>query len=191
MWYPERGRKPKDKTAVMGGDWDRVLERGLNWSSKYEPPTGVETGMIPLQNYAFYQAARARFIDGARWSDTGWFAWMKATAPARYETEAAITERLALLDRLFEEPRSRHLATGPADRPRVNIGRSGRVAIDDGRHRLVVAAVAGVASLEVALSFVHPEADPNPAVAQVIGANPAPLHPLRRVLGRLCQPKPR
>jgi hypothetical protein len=146
----------------LAGDWDQVLERDLQWSSAYEADAMGRWGMIPLQRYGFYRALQDRFQAGKTWEDTGWYQWIVGqvtTDPVhRYGTAKTIRERLDLLERMHAAYAGKGSIPPDGVRPVVNIGREGRVSIEDGRHRLCVAKVAGAKSIAVTVCVLHIDA---------------------------------
>ena len=115
--------------------------------------------MVPLQNYGFLTALNQRFHHGAAWEDTEWYNWMQRTGPSRYNTAAKIKKRVQFLDTLYAECLSGAYRMQSDDPPLINIGRQGRIALDDGRHRICIAKVAGIARISVKINAVHPEYD--------------------------------
>jgi hypothetical protein len=165
--YPEfRQRKwpfLTDRTRVMTGDWDQVLDRRLFYGSVYERQGNQQRGMIPLDNYEFFNSLQLRFVEGRQWRETAWVDWLykqiSAKRPVRrYETATAIDDRLAFLDQLYADCRVGNYRQDASDLPVVNIGRQGRIAIDDGRHRMCVAIIAGVDRLIAECRVIHPDA---------------------------------
>lgn len=148
-------RAPVTGSGFCIGDWDRVLDRSCFWSARYEGGKNAPSGMVPLANYWFLTALKARFQDAVEWEDTEWYAWMRATRPSRYKTDAKIEKRLRFLDRLHNDCLSGGYRLGGEDPPLINIGRMGRIAIEDGRHRICVAKVCGVAPITVQINAVH------------------------------------
>ncbi len=149
----------RPKTRRLGGDWDRPLNTTVYWCSVYEPAVESGRGMVPLARYEFYKALELHFLDGQSWEATAWYRWMvnrKESVPVRrYATSAEMQQRLSLLDSLYAEFRTGNYLDDPIDRPIVNIGREGRIALEDGRHRLCVARLAGVKEIRVDVDVVH------------------------------------
>jgi hypothetical protein len=161
-----------------GGDWDLVdAEAEFVWSGRYES-RGTPSRMIPLERFGFYEACRARYEGGADWSSTAWYRWLGARIDAgertrRYETLAALEERVAFLDRLYAGMAKDGYASAQArsearrpwgalferppalDEPVVNIGRENRIAMEDGRHRLCLARIARVPLVRVRVGTLH------------------------------------
>lgn len=154
----------RPKTRILDGDWDRLLKVQVYWCSVYEPALDSERGMVPLDKYVFYCALQQHFVERAPWKVTEWYQWIterQQIAPVRrYETHSAIQERLDLLDQLYQELKNGGYRDDPIDRPIVNIGRHGRIAIEDGRHRLCVARIAGVSNMLVDVNVIHAEVGP-------------------------------
>jgi hypothetical protein len=72
----------------------------------------------------------------------------------RYARKEEIEARLFFIDDLFAQFRDGRVLNEQAH-PRVNIGREKRVAIDDGRHRLCLAKIAGLSRYRVTVSVLH------------------------------------
>jgi hypothetical protein len=163
LQYPEfwaAGKiRDKNRTRYLGGDWDQVLTCSLNWSAAYEPPPQGVQGMLPLECFTFYTSLCEHFLNGCAWEATDWYAWISKHGIEkkikRYQNDAEIRSRLSLLDRLFEDFRTGRYLEANATRPFVNIGRNGKLAIEDGRHRLCVAKIADVKAITVNISIIH------------------------------------
>ncbi len=188
--YPEffmqYSLKPRVKkaTAVLGGEWDSVLNKSIYWGSKYEEPAAGEVGMIALRDYVFFSSAKEHYHQGKPWSETNWYDWMVQNAPSRYTSHEGVTERLHFLDTLYEAAVSGRMKFEIANLPRVNIGRDGRISIDDGRHRLCIAILADVRDVSVAVSYVHPDASDSEHGKEVLSEPASILQRLRRYLGK-------
>lgn len=139
------------------GEWDAVLDRSCFWGARYEGGRDQPVGMVSLSKYHFLTALTQRFHEGTAWEDTAWLTWMRETAPSRYNTEQKIRKRLRLIERLYEDCASGKYRISGDDLPMVNIGRSDRIAIEDGRHRICVAKAAGVKRIAVRINALHPE----------------------------------
>jgi hypothetical protein len=146
------------RAPSAAGDWDRVLDRPCFWGARYEGGRGQDTGMVPLTNYRFLQALRAHFDEGVPWAETEWLQWMTEKGPSRYNSEAKIGRRLQFLEQLYADCRSGAYRFDAEEPPLVNIGREGRIAIEDGRHRICVAKAARLPRILVEVNAVHPEA---------------------------------
>ena len=149
----------RPKTRALAGDWDREIGVKVYWCSVYESVPEISRGMVPLHNYAFYEALQHHFVGGRRWQETEWYQWMlerqQASPVRRYETPWDMEQRLDLLDSLYQQFIEGNYRNDPVDRPIVNIGRGGRIALEDGRHRLCVARVAGVKEIQVDVNVIH------------------------------------
>ncbi len=149
----------RPKTRALAGDWDQTIDRKVFWCSVYEPASDDVCGMVPLDNYVFYQSLQAHFVDGASWQTTSWYQWMverqRNNPIRRYSTGEEVAERLDFLDKLHAAFSSGLYQDDPVDRPVINIGRDGRMAVEDGRHRLCVARVAGLKEFFVDVNVVH------------------------------------
>jgi hypothetical protein len=157
------------RTQVIDGNWDQVLSKKIYWSSMYEHGYSKtydwrnNSGLIELDSYFFYTALKSHFLEGRSWNETEWFEWLSTRsgfAPIkRYRNSAEILERLVWIEKLFERMRSgKYVPKG--QNPRINIGRHGRVAIEDGRHRLCLAKIAGLQHMRVDISVVHAVVQP-------------------------------
>lgn len=144
-------------TAVVGGDWDR--ER-----------TPIETDPV-------YEAFTARFIDGKRWSETGYIEFLRTNISEHAsDTDERILARCRFLDELYESieedgylsqreleakanvsgvyggftvlpPEFREIA--------VSVGRNGTLLWHTGMHRLVIAQLLNVDSVPVRVAVRH------------------------------------
>ncbi len=174
--------KQNQKTGVLGGDWDRSLDREMMFSSKYEAANRNEAGMVPIENYGLINAMKERFIEGAEWKDTAWYSWVSENRPKRYETHNKVIERLQLIEDLFDAAQNQSLTRKEDDVPLINIGRDGKLSIDDGRHRLCVAILAKLKEFPVAVSFIHPDAANTKYGKLVLTEAPKPLPFLQKAL---------
>jgi hypothetical protein len=181
LWTYGAGRGRPLAVERRPGDWDRV-EAGAQvaWSGRYED-RGAPSRMVPIEQFGFYEACLARFRSGASWSETGWYRWLIGRIEAgervrRYESLDVVQARLAFLDRMYADiaqegyrsARARQ-DDGPGglprwlrrppewDEPVVNLGREGRIAIEDGRHRLCLARIAGAPRVRVRVGAIHPD----------------------------------
>ena len=152
----------RPKTRRLGGDWDIPVNRTMYWCSVYEPAAKSCRGMVPLARYEFYRSLELHFGDGQPWETTSWYQWMierQTSAPVRrYATAAEVQERLSMLEQLYADFRAGRYIDDAVDRPIVNIGRDGRIALEDGRHRLCLARIAGVREIRVDVNVVHQDA---------------------------------
>ena len=149
----------RPKTRQLAGEWDQSIDLEIFWCSIYEPAPADVCGMVPMHNYVFYRSLQAHFDDGEPWQNTRWYRWMidqqKDNPIRRYRTPDEVAERLDFLDKLHSDFRSGIYRDDPVDRPIVNIGRQARMAVEDGRHRLCVARVAGLSKFTVDVNVVH------------------------------------
>jgi hypothetical protein len=149
----------RPKTRNLAGDWDQTINQEIFWCSVYEPAAEHVRGMVSLGNYVFYRSLEAHFNDGESWQATRWYRWMidrqQNNPIRRYRTPDEVAERLDFLDKLHSDFRSGLYRDDPVDRPIINIGRDGRMAVEDGRHRLCVARVAGLREYLVDVNVVH------------------------------------
>lgn len=148
---------PINDGGFSPGNWDQILSISFFWSARYEGGRDKETGMVPLENYAFYTSLHAHFHEAVPWEDTPWFKWIKEKRPARYKTEKALRRRLEFLDGLFQDCISgNYNMSHDIELPIVNIGRNGRIAIEDGRHRICTCKVAGMSKIPVRVNAIMP-----------------------------------
>lgn len=150
--------KPPPKGHTTPGTWDQLLDRACYWGARYEQERGDDTGMVSLSRFHFLSALHDRFHTGADWEDTDWLQWIREHRPSRYKSEPQIQRRLAFMDKLYDACLSGRYRFAEDDLPIVNIGRAGRIAIEDGRHRICVAKVAGLDRIPVLVNAVHDEA---------------------------------
>lgn len=143
--------------ATTPGNWDDVLAHQCYWGARYEGGRKQKIGMVPLSNYQFLTALKQRFHEGKQWEETEWLAWMRAKGPSRYNSEHKIKNRLKFIESLYEDCLSGEYHYGGEDLPLINVGRDGRIAIEDGRHRICVAKAAGIERILVRVNAVHPE----------------------------------
>lgn len=156
FWQPGQDRRA---TAVISGNWDREIDQQIYWSGKYEKLDDVDFGMIPLNQYVFFVSARDHFLGDVPWDDTMWLKFMRNRKDIkRYETEENIQERLNFLEQLFNWFRSGRVEIFENDMPTINIGCENRISLDDGRHRLCMAVLAGLREIPVRVKTVHPGA---------------------------------
>jgi hypothetical protein len=179
LWTMQPHKRRSIVVQYLAGDWDSVDTRtDIFWSGMYEGE-GEPSTMIPIEMFGFYRACEARYRNGADWQSTEWYQWLLARIAAgdrvkRYETLEDIRTRLDLLDQMFSEiercgyqstheRQARDTGWTPRvfrrpsqwDEPVVNIGRNGRISIEDGRHRLCLARISGVQKLRVRVGTIH------------------------------------
>lgn len=149
----------RPKTRQLAGEWDQTIDPEVFWCSVYEPAPEQLRGMVPMRNYVFYQSLKAHFIDGEPWQDTRWYRWIidqqQYNPVRRYRNKNEVAERLSFLDGLYSDFSSGMYRDDPVDRPVINIGRNKRMAIEDGRHRLCIARLAGLRVFLVNVNVVH------------------------------------
>lgn len=159
---------PREGAYVRGGDWDRrVASKPLVFVASYEDGFDVRS-IVPFDEYVFYRSCVRHFEEGVPWADTEFYRWLldnRDRGVARYETRAAIRERLAFLDDLYERVESERyktqaeLGTGryPVNEVLIDVGRDGRLILDNGRHRLAIAKVLGLEAVPVRVFVRHAE----------------------------------
>ena len=132
--------------GVVGGDWELEVSD--------DDPTQTTV----------YQSCAMRWQDGYRWQDTpayqDYAARIESGALKRYGPEEGLLERYQQLDEIYAQVlREGALSPEPAHLIRVNVTRSGRLAYGpDGRHRFVIALLAGLETMPARVGFVHPDA---------------------------------
>lgn len=151
-------------TYIRSGDWDvRVSETPLVYAGKYEDPFDRRM-VVPYEDYILHQSFVDHFNHGVPWEDTEFFQWaLEKRVSSRFKTIEAIHERFAYFDELYENmkregyKRQEELGKRPAyDEVLVDIGRDGRIILDDGRHRLSIAKILGFETIP-ARGFVRHE----------------------------------
>lgn len=80
---------------------------------------------------------------------------MVEKAPSRYNTTEKIEKRLRFLDQLYVDCISGNYRRDHDDLPLINVGRDGRISIEDGRHRICVAKISGLSRIPVKVNAVH------------------------------------
>ncbi|MEP0962796.1 MAG: hypothetical protein ABJQ70_00105 [Roseobacter sp.] len=148
---------PQTEREFTPGDWDHVQDRVCYWGARYEGGRRQPVGMVPLENYRFLTALQDHFHKGTLWEETDWYNWMHQNGPSRYNTSAKIKLRLRFLEDLYASCRAGTYDMHNSDPPLINIGRAGRIAIEDGRHRICVAKAAGLRRIMVRINAVHPD----------------------------------
>lgn len=159
---------------LVDGEWDqRTADRSLTYATDFEPWDG-DRALVRFEDYTFYRSLRAHFEDGRPWPETELYRWLVETdhSDVRYETEAAVDERLQRLEEIYADMRESGYRTqaelGRDDEfyslapPRhhevlVNVGRDGELILDDGRHRFCLARILGLDSILVRVFVRHPE----------------------------------
>ncbi|WP_227270203.1 hypothetical protein [Roseobacter weihaiensis] len=159
-WHKVRPGAAVSDQGWISGDWDAISEKACFWGARYEGGRGQSTAMVPLENYHFLTALREHFHHGKDWRETAWYAWMVAKGPSRYNAEDKVIRRLRFLDQLYADCLAGRYRMDAKDPPLVNIGREGRIALDDGRHRICVAKVAGLGRITVKINVVHNDLKP-------------------------------
>jgi 2-polyprenyl-3-methyl-5-hydroxy-6-metoxy-1,4-benzoquinol methylase len=145
--WPPRGKRVVRGTgpcAVADGDWDRVTDR--------------------FDELALHAALRARFADGASWSESGYGDAIRAGLGA--DRAGDLDARCRALDHLYQiasasaervTPLSVVPEPGPTEPPEVAayIGRHGDVIVHDGHERLTIAKLAGLSQIPVRITARH------------------------------------
>ncbi|WP_380678634.1 hypothetical protein [Salinigranum sp. GCM10025319] len=166
-------------THVRGGEWDRnYTDEQVILSGRHEGMT--IPSLIGFDNYLFFRGCTEHFDEGVPWEDTELYGRILENRDLywdRYDSKAAIDNTLAELDRLYDSMTTdgylqqgeirggdeRSLAFHDTrSQPvyheiAVDIGRDGEVVFDDGKHRFVVARVAGLSDIPVRVLVRHEE----------------------------------
>lgn len=160
----------RGNTKFIKGNWcDIDNKTKMFWSSKYEYNNYEKRFFIPLANFYFFNALTDRFIEGRAWSETKWCQWLfdqiNSEPVYRYENKSVIKIRLQLIDDMYFDMKSNGYKPKQSnkfyerpkeyDYPIVNIGNNGKIAIEDGRHRICVAKVAGIKKIPVRIGVVN------------------------------------
>lgn len=159
---------PRRGTYIRDGQWDvKVADTTLVLAGKYEDGFDKHNRQIvPFENYILYQSCVEHFNHGTPWEQTELCQWLlDAQDVYRYETDADVWDRLSYLDELYEEIKShRYKSQSELDAGSneygevvVNIGRDGRLILDDGRHRLTLAKVLEIDRIPVRVFVRHSE----------------------------------
>jgi hypothetical protein len=132
--------------GVVDGDWEHEID-----------------DVDPTQT-TVYQSCALRWRQGYQWQDTPvyqeYVTRIESGALQRYGPEQGLLERYRRLDEVYAQVlRDGALSAEPAHLIRVNVTRSGRLVYGpDGRHRFVIALLAGLDTIPARVGFVHPEA---------------------------------
>jgi hypothetical protein len=152
-------------TYVKNGDWDvRVSETPLVYAGKYEDPFDRRM-VVPYEDFILHQSFVNHFNHGVPWVDTEFFQWaLEKRVSSRFKTIEAIHERFAYLDELYEKmkregyKRQEELGKrSPYDEVLIDIGRDGRIILDDGRHRLSIAKILDFETIPARVFVRHEE----------------------------------
>lgn len=157
----------RDTGRVVGGDWDQNAKRTVEDLELYQTFVEHFENGVPWSETERYQRSVEQIRDGDH---------------IRYPTEKALNRKYALYDRLYEsfargeyltqaelsEERTKTVGDGGhAFCPRltgssiirheitVHVGRDGTLFLDDGRHRLLIARIAGVDAVPVRIVVRH------------------------------------
>ena len=151
-------------THIVGGDWDqRVTEKSIFYSNSREDVLS-RRHLLPLENYKLYLALKDRFVHDKDWKDTEFYQWAidNLEGTDSYYDITVIDDRLSFLDELFHDMRDEGYATQQElltnqnisfksyfriperQEVMISIGRDGRMAVDEGRHRFMIAKILGL-----------------------------------------------
>jgi hypothetical protein len=132
--------------GVVDGDWE------------------LEVDDLDITETAVFKSCALRWQQGYRWQDTPvyqeYVARIESGALQRYGSEKGLLKRYERLDAIYEQVlRAGAMSAEPAHLIRMNLTRSGRFIYGpDGRHRFVMALLAGLETMPSRVGLVHPEA---------------------------------
>lgn len=130
--------------AVIGGDWDQN-EFPFSSLDTYKAILAREQG-IPWQKTAYYDRVM-------KWMARGEVMWSCRTAEE-------FDQRCAKWDELLEDIKQngyRLNGRKPQDEIAVNIGRTGHLLFNNGRHRLAMAQIIGLPQVPIRITARHPQ----------------------------------
>lgn len=159
---------------VRGGSWDlRKSTEELFYDSRYESRFD-RPARLPLENYVLYRAMREHFENDIPWEETEFYEWASGgdIRSSRYGGEANARARLSSLDDLYHSIQHEGYSTQRkldgdsvladartdiAERHEVmvNVGRTGELILEDGRHRFSIARIAGIRRIPVRVFVRH------------------------------------
>lgn len=140
--------------------------------------------ILPFNKYKMYSSMQAHFINHVPWEKTEIYEWLLykikkgEDTPDRLSNPEEITTRLEQLDSLYQSIKIKGFRKtleynlksnsinsylnnikksilGKEDNILVNIGRDGRIILDDGRHRLMMAKILGIELIPVRVLVRH------------------------------------
>lgn len=165
-------------THIIGGEWDQLVEQKPVYLSNWRERSNFNTPVcIPADEYVFLQSARQHFQEGVPWEDTEIYDWLQKNKELLwyyYNSPDRIDETLAEVNALYDDMKENGYRTqrelydadngvfAPTeewppelDEVMVSIGRDGTIIFDEGRHRWVIARVAGIESMPVRVLVRH------------------------------------
>jgi hypothetical protein len=149
-------------THIISGEWDkRKTEKSLPFDGrveqKFKKPTAVR-----IENILLYKSMEEHFKNDIPWRETDLYDWFlsnqaKLPTNSNYRKDK-IDKRLSKIDRLYHQIKTRgyktqrqllrtddtilkerSLPVPEYDEVLVNIGRTGEIFLEDGRHRFMIA----------------------------------------------------
>lgn len=150
-------------TYIRGGDWDiRKCRHNLMLTSHYHPVKKQKRCIYPIQRYGLFKSSKKHFIDNASWGETKFFNWMQSKNNPGLQKYKS--KRFNEYDRLHKKIKMSGYKTQselrsvdnknkpylllskltPDDEILINIGRDGKMFLDDGRHRFIIAKLLSV-----------------------------------------------
>lgn len=165
-------------THIIDGEWDLdKVDNRLYLSNWRERDKFDGTVCILAENYEFLRSARRHFHENIPWEETLIYKWMvknRFDLWEKYKSVEKIQQTLSEVDALYDkmvdtgyqtqrrlqEDDSKPFSSTSKDPPEideimVNIGRNGQLIFDEGRHRWVVARLAGVNQIPVRVLVRH------------------------------------
>lgn len=162
---------------VIEGEWDTTYtDKTLHFFGGHEE-VGSKKKLYKFDNYTFYRSAQQRFLEGEVWENTEFYDWLVETRENRStgpKTIDEINDTLASFEELymaikqngyFTQRILRNLDCGPGNKRyyvipeqheiTINIGRSGELIFDEGRHRIVIAKILKIDKLPARVLVRH------------------------------------
>lgn len=159
---------------VIGGEWDtRESTAELMYANRYEDVVSQRC-LLDLSRFELYNSLKEHFKDGTPWEDTDFYNWVSETNVGKYDSKTQIHDRLSQLDRLYNDIKDdgyksqRKIATeqdvildrdssSPPEHNEiwVDITRDGRFVFEEGRHRFIIAKLAGAEKIPVRVFVRH------------------------------------
>ena len=152
-------------SRIEGGEWDKEAE---SKSIRSHSPS-ADRRLFPIQEYDMYQSMCEHFQNGERWSDTEIYSIAKQKLENNESwyhgctTIDELDKRFEYVDELYEKIKTdgykpaEQLGNGSKDEVIVNITRDGKIVMDDGRHRLLIAKILDLDSIPVWVHVRHEE----------------------------------
>lgn len=157
-------------THIKGGDWDRrITDEPLTYHGKYDEAFD-EQQLVPFENFVLYDSVVEHADHGVPWEETEFYQWALVDRKHdswRFKTREAVKDRFAYMTQLYRDMKREGYKTQTEfddspmryppeyDEVLVDVGRDGRLFLDDGRHRLCFAKVLGFDSIPVRVFVRH------------------------------------